>query len=103
MVPVPREFQRSIRELSHELACDEASLHSIVAAHRELGDEEAARKLLGRSNIAALLVDDGLRLGGREFSLQWHRGIVPDVRRVLRIETLAEDLLAQVEGTNDAW
>ena len=86
-----------------------------MAAHRELGDEEAARQLLGRSNIAALLVDDGLRLGGRELSLEWHRGIVPDVGRVLRVETLAEDLLVQArrerggegggnqEGTKPGW
>eukprot|EP00899_Mesostigma_viride_P021010 jgi/Mesvir1/28910/Mv17997-RA.1 len=85
-------FKRSIREVAALLGCSH-DLPSVVAKRAELGASKLATLMFRSSNISAMLVDDGLRFVDDLLPLAAHARVVPIVKRVLRIETLAEEII----------
>jgi predicted TIM-barrel fold metal-dependent hydrolase len=91
-------YRRSLREVAELLGC-EPSEEAIVQKRRELGLDELARRCFTAARLEAILMDDGFR-PETVLPLDWHRPLVT-VHRVLRIEHLAEQLLAECDGFHD--
>ncbi|MBY0527863.1 MAG: amidohydrolase family protein [Gemmataceae bacterium] len=91
-------YRRSLHDLAMLLECD-ATEEAIVARRGELGPETLTERCLGAARLETMLLDDGY-LAEQSQPLAWHRRFVP-VRRLLRLETLAEDLLATSERFQD--
>ena len=92
-------FHRSLRDIAALLSC-EPSETEIAARRRALGLEALSSRCLQVSKLAAVFLDDGF-LPDAISPLQWHHRFVP-VRRILRLEHLAENLLA-TDLQFDAW
>jgi predicted TIM-barrel fold metal-dependent hydrolase len=82
-------FRRSIRDISELLECDPVE-ESILAKREDLGLEALSRLCLDRAGLEAILFDDGLQSTGCR-SIEWHARFA-ETRRILRLETLAQDL-----------
>lgn len=93
-----RCLQRSIREIS-ELLEAENNIESVKEKREEMGIVKVTKVSFDAANVSAILVDDGLSLKGM-FDLEWHKNVVKPVFRVLRIETLAQELLETVHSPN---
>lgn len=83
-------YRRSLRDMAALLSC-EASETAVVARRRELGLDALSARCFQASNLSAVFLDDGF-LPDNILPRRWHRRFVP-VRRILRIENLAEKLL----------
>jgi len=84
-------FRRSLREMAELLSC-ESTEEAIAARRRELGIDALTARCLQAANLAAVYLDDGF-LPDKILPWEWHRQFVP-VRRILRLEHLAEKLLS---------
>jgi hypothetical protein len=73
----------------------DASLKSIQEHRKRVDLRVLSEKCFEAANIGTVLLDDGLALDKMK-TLVWHKGIVKNIHRILRIETVAEDLLKQV-------
>src|SRR3954463_2326954 len=91
-------YRRSLREIAAILECD-PSEEAVLARRAELGFDELAGRFFRAANISLMMLDDGF-LPGRIMPTDWHGRFVP-TRRILRIEALAEDLLAPAAGVDD--
>ena len=87
-------FQRSLRDIANLYDCD-ASLAEIEHYRSTHDTGVLSSKCFKSSNVSAVLIDDGLQLD-KMYDLEWHKNIIPNVYRVLRIERLAEDILNEV-------
>jgi predicted TIM-barrel fold metal-dependent hydrolase len=96
--PQALAYRRSLRDVAALLGCatDE---ESIVRKRRELGLEELARRCFTAARLEAVLMDDGF-MPETVLPIDWHRPFVT-VHRVLRIEHLAEQLLADGDSFVD--
>jgi predicted TIM-barrel fold metal-dependent hydrolase len=94
-VPDVLAYRRSLRDLGAFLgvAPSEEALRRVRDA---MGLEELTRRCFDGANMEALLLDDGF-MAGKTLPLAWHARFVP-VRRVLRLEVLAQDLIARSDG-----
>ncbi|MCL6649354.1 MAG: amidohydrolase [Chloroflexi bacterium] len=85
-------FRRTLRELAALYQC-EPTEEAVEAARQQLGLAECARRCFA-GQFAAFYVDD--LLGGEELlPADWLASFAP-VRRVLRVEALAEQLIARL-------
>lgn len=91
-------YRRSLREIAGLLGCDPTE-DAILARRAELGLDELTRRCFAAANMEAVLMDDGF-LPGQILPIEWHTQFVP-VRRILRIEALAEDLLPDSASFDD--
>src|SRR3954471_2102922 len=91
-------YRRSLREIAAVLECD-LSEEAVLARRAEFGFEELAGRFFRAANLELMMLDDGF-LPGRIMPTDWHGRFVP-TRRILRIEALAEDLLAPATGFDD--
>ncbi len=91
-------FRRSLRDLATLLSC-EATEEAIGARRTELGLEALTALCLRSANLAALLLDDGF-LPDKIQPVEWHARFVPS-HRILRLETLAEQLLIRCRSFTD--
>eukprot|EP00271_Cylindrocystis_brebissonii_P002922 TRINITY_DN13675_c0_g1_i1.p1 TRINITY_DN13675_c0_g1~~TRINITY_DN13675_c0_g1_i1.p1 ORF type:complete len:850 (+),score=166.67 TRINITY_DN13675_c0_g1_i1:407-2956(+) len=94
-------FKRNVRDIA-TLFGVEPSVASIEKYRREKGVPHVTEMCLKAGNIAALLIDDGLLLD-KMHPLEWHRGFCPVVKRVLRLETVAQQILATAPSTGSVW
>lgn len=85
--------QRNLREIA-QLYGTEVSLEAIEEHRKTSGLDSFTSKCFKEARISALLIDDGLKLD-KKHDIEWHRNFVPFVGRVLRIETLAEQILEE--------
>lgn len=85
-------YRRSLREIATVLGCAPHE-KEILGIRDQLGWEELTRCFFDASRLKAILLDDGF-MPGQILPLDWHSQFV-SVRRVLRIESLAEDLLGE--------
>lgn len=83
-------YRRSLRDVAALLACD-ATEEAVLAERSRLGAEALAALCLDAANLDVLLVDDGF-LPEQTRPLAFLARFVP-VRRVLRVESVAERLL----------
>jgi predicted TIM-barrel fold metal-dependent hydrolase len=84
-------FRRSLRDIAALLSCD-ATEEAVIARRRELGIDALAAHCLEASHLSAVFLDDGF-LPDSIMPVQWH-GQFALVRRILRLEHIAEKLLA---------
>jgi len=91
-------YRRGLREIAAVLECD-PSEEAVLIRRAELGFEELASRFFRSANLELLMLDDGF-LAGRIMPTDWHGRFVP-TRRILRVEALAEDLLASATGFDD--
>ncbi|XP_024524915.1 protein fluG isoform X2 [Selaginella moellendorffii] len=94
-------FKRSLRDLSQLYGTD-ASLESIEAHRQAAGLEALTRECFHAAGISVLLLDDGLAMDKMK-ALDWHKGFVPVVHRVLRIEIVAEAILKEGPPGGVTW
>ena len=75
---------------------------TVFAAAEALGRDEVARRCFEAANLSAIILDANLGGfgGGADARLgeDWHRTHVPVVKHVLRVETVAEQVLADLLG-----
>jgi predicted TIM-barrel fold metal-dependent hydrolase len=83
-------YRRSLKQLSSLYDCAPEA-HAVLAARQRMSLAERSALCLRESNLKSLFLDDGL-MPTQLKPLSWHEQFVP-VRRLLRIEFLAEELL----------
>lgn len=86
-------YQRSIRDLASFLDCAPEE-PAILAKRQEVGLEELTRQYFRAANLKAIYLDDGF-LPDTILPIEWHQQFLP-VYRLLRIEWLAEQMIAEV-------
>jgi predicted TIM-barrel fold metal-dependent hydrolase len=91
-------YRRSLRDIASLLIC-EVTETAILERRAALGLEQLTDLCFRNANLAAVLLDDGF-LAGQILPLEWHARFVP-VKRLLRLETLAQDLLGQAATLGD--
>ncbi|RID54233.1 hypothetical protein BRARA_G01571 [Brassica rapa] len=99
--PHSLSFKRNLREVA-QLYGSEVSLEAIEKHRQTLGLHSLTTKCFNEARISALLIDDGLKLD-KMHDTEWHRNFVPYVGRVLRIETLAEQILDEESPHDSSW
>lgn len=87
-------WQRNLKNIAELYGCD-SSLQAVEEYRRAAGLQSICSICFEAANISAVLIDDGLKLD-KKHGLDWHKGFVPFVGRILRIERLAEEILDQV-------
>ena len=87
-------YRRSVRAIARLLAC-EPTEEAVLEHRTRLGLEALTELCCRAANLDTLLLDDGL-LPDTILPLEWHQRFVP-VRRLLRLEMLAQTLFSQVE------
>ncbi|KAL0344679.1 UNVERIFIED_CONTAM: Glutamine synthetase [Sesamum radiatum] len=90
-VPHTISFKRSLKEIA-ELYGSKSSLDAVQEYRSRSGLESVAAKCLEAARISAVLIDDGLELD-KKHEIEWHKGFVPFVGRILRIEQVAQNIL----------
>ncbi|MEH1999369.1 MAG: amidohydrolase family protein [Nostoc sp.] len=87
-------YRRSLREIAALLNC-EAEEAAILARRESLGLEELTQIYFRAANLEAIYLDDGLQ-PETILPISWHERFI-SVRRILRLEILAEQLIPQSE------
>lgn len=87
-------YRRSMRDIAELLGCA-PSADALHARRRGMGENELAALCFESARLSAVFLDDGF-LPEKTHPWEWHRQFVP-VRRILRIETLAEALIGANE------
>ncbi len=91
-------FRRSLRNIAELLSCD-ASEKAIIARRRDIGFQKLVSLCFQTANLSTVYLDDGF-LPGKILPWDWHQQFVP-VRRILRLECLAESLIEQAQSFDD--
>lgn len=87
-------FQRGLEDIANLYNLG-ASLESIQEFRQNSSLTALSIKCFKAAKISTVLLDDGLEFDGMK-DLAWHKEVVGDVHRILRIEYLAENILKQV-------
>ncbi len=91
-------YRRSLRDIAALLECD-ATEEAIQARRSQLGLATLTELCFRAAQLDAVLLDDGF-LAGQIMPVDWHARFVPTYR-LLRLETLAQDLLYQAKDFGD--
>lgn len=93
-------YRRSLRDMADLLKCDPQE-SEILARRDNLGLEKLTETCFKAANLKTILLDDGF-LSDRILPWQWHQQFV-SVRRLLRIEDVAQNLIPQVNSFEEFW
>ncbi|MDJ0556408.1 MAG: amidohydrolase family protein [Microcoleaceae cyanobacterium MO_207.B10] len=93
-------YRRSLRDMANLLKC-EPQESEILAKRNNLGLENLTKTCFDAANLEAILLDDGF-LPDKILPWQWHQKFVK-VRRLLRIEDLAQNLIPQANSFEEFW
>ncbi|KAL5740889.1 hypothetical protein ACOSP7_029768 [Xanthoceras sorbifolium] len=99
--PHSLSFKRNLRNIAELYGC-ESSLQAVEEHRRSSGLHSISSVCFEAANISAVLIDDGLKLDKKQ-DIEWHKSFVPFVGRILRIETLAEEILDQDKSNGSPW
>mmetsp|Transcript_442 Transcript_442/g.1512 ORF Transcript_442/g.1512 Transcript_442/m.1512 type:complete len:865 (-) Transcript_442:2539-5133(-) len=91
--------KRGVKDLAVPLGC-KPDLKSIGAALKGLSQEERCKLFFSAAGVSGVLIDDGL-LPDALRPVWWHEKFTK-VKRVLRIETIAEQVLGEMLSSNIA-
>jgi predicted TIM-barrel fold metal-dependent hydrolase len=91
-------YRRSLRDIADLLEC-EPTEDAILSRRREIGFEELCQRCFKASNLSAAFLDDGF-LPEKTLPVEWHERFLP-VKRILRLESLAETLIRNAERFED--
>ncbi|MBA0746913.1 hypothetical protein Gogos_009386, partial [Gossypium gossypioides] len=92
---------RNLREIA-EFYGTESSLDAVEQYRRLSGLQAISSKCFKAAGISTILIDDGLKLD-KKHDIQWHKNFVPFVGRILRIESLAEEILNGEMPDGSTW
>ncbi|NES07133.1 MAG: amidohydrolase family protein [Okeania sp. SIO2F4] len=93
-------YRRSLRDMADLLKC-EPQESEILAKRDNLGLENLTKTCFNAANLDTILLDDGF-LPEEILPWQWHQQFVA-VKRLLRIENLAQNLIPQVNSFAEFW
>ncbi|OZH52410.1 amidohydrolase, partial [Hydrocoleum sp. CS-953] len=93
-------YRRSLRDMADLLKC-EPQESEILAKRDNLGLENLTKTCFNPANLDTILLDDGF-LPEEILPWQWHQQFV-GVKRLLRIENLAQNLIPQVNSFAEFW
>ena len=93
-------YRRSLRDMADLLKCEPQELE-VLSTRDNLGLEKLTETCFHAANLDAILLDDGF-LPEQILPWQWHEKFVP-VRRLLRIEDVAQNLIPQVNSFEEFW
>ncbi|MEO1377312.1 MAG: amidohydrolase family protein [Cyanobacteria bacterium J06635_10] len=93
-------YRRSLRDIAYLLKCKPQE-SKILAQRDNLGLEELTKTCFNAANLDTIFLDDGF-LPEQILPWQWHQQFVP-VRRLLRIEDVAQNLIPQVNSFEEFW
>ncbi|KAK5836393.1 protein fluG [Gossypium arboreum] len=99
--PYSLSFKRNLREIA-EFYGTESSLDAVEQYRRLSGLQAISSKCFKAAGISTILIDDGLKLD-KKHDIQWHKNFVPFVGRILRIESLAEEILNGEMPDGSTW
>ncbi|XP_004304487.1 PREDICTED: protein fluG [Fragaria vesca subsp. vesca] len=99
--PHSLSFKRSLKEVAELYGC-EKSLEAVEEHRRVAGVEAISSRCFEAARISALLIDDGLKLD-KMYGIDWHKSAAPVVGRILRIESLAEQILDEELLGGSSW
>jgi uncharacterized protein len=100
-VPQTVFFRWAIRELAGFFDCA-PTVEAVLAARAARHPDELASQMLGDARVAAVLVDHGYQAGDCYDQAELRARLPCRVESILRLETLAQDLIARHE-TFEAW
>ncbi|MBE9177807.1 amidohydrolase family protein [Oculatella sp. LEGE 06141] len=86
-------YRRSVRDVATLLDCEPTEA-AILACRTRLGLDTLTDRCFNAANLKSIVLDDGF-LPDQILPLAWHQQFVP-THRLLRVEWLAEQLIAQV-------
>jgi len=87
-------YRRSLRDMATLLGCT-PNEEIILDKRANLGLENLTQRCFSQAKLEMILLDDGF-LPGEILPLEWHQKFV-SVKRLLRLEMLAENLLMQAD------
>ncbi|KAI9153547.1 hypothetical protein LWI28_012944 [Acer negundo] len=99
--PHSLSFKRNLRNIAEIYGC-ESSLQAVEEYRKSSGLHSISSICFEAANISAVLIDDGLKLDKKQ-DIEWHKSFVPFVGRILRIESLAEEILNQDKSDGSPW
>ncbi|XP_050384485.1 protein fluG [Argentina anserina] len=99
--PHSLSFKRSVKEVAELYGCGN-SLESVEEHRRAAGLEAVSSRCFEAARISGLLIDDGLKLD-KMHCIDWHKSFAPVVGRILRIESLAEQILSEELPGKSSW
>ncbi|KAL6141892.1 hypothetical protein ACLB2K_060178 [Fragaria x ananassa] len=99
--PHSLSFKRSLKEVAELYGC-EKSLEAVEEHRRVAGVEAISSRCFLAARISALLIDDGLKLD-KMYGIDWHKSVAPVVGRILRVESLAEQILDEGLPGGSSW
>ena len=91
-------YRRSTRDIAQLLNC-QATESAIIESRQQLGLENLTRLCFNAANLSAIFLDDGF-MPQEILPWQWHQQF-SQIKRVLRLEYLAETLLAKIDNFSD--
>lgn len=91
-------YQRSIREIAAIFGCEVAE-EAIAIRRKDLGFDRTAALCFDSAYLEEVFLDDGFR-PDQSVSWDYHKKFVP-VRRIVRIEHLAESLIGSCRDFNE--
>jgi predicted TIM-barrel fold metal-dependent hydrolase len=87
-------YRRSLREIATLLNCEPEET-AILTQRQNLGLEKLTKLYFDAANLEAIYLDDGLK-PENILPISWHQQFTT-VKRILRLELLAEKLLSQID------
>lgn len=99
-VPQTLFYQRALRELAGLLGC-EPEAAAVQVARQSLGPDGLLRLIAQEARIELLLVDEGYPPEGSVSVEAMGAAAGCDARRIIRLETLAESLLARADSARE--
>ncbi|GAV85734.1 Gln-synt_C domain-containing protein/Amidohydro_2 domain-containing protein [Cephalotus follicularis] len=99
--PHSLSFKRSLREIAELYGC-EPTLQAIEEYRKSSGLQSISSACFKAAKISAILIDDGLKLHNKQ-DLPWHKSFAPVIGRILRIESLAEEILERGMSDGSTW
>lgn len=93
-------YRRSLRDMADLLKCKPQE-SEVLNTRDNLGLEKLTETCFNAANLDTVLLDDGF-LPEQILPWQWHEQFVP-VRRLLRIEDVAQNLIPQVNSFEEFW
>ncbi len=91
-------YRRSLKDISQLLNC-EVTEEAIIQSRQQLGLESLTKLCFDSSNLSAIFLDDGF-MPKEVLPWQWHQKFTR-IKRVLRLEYLAENLLEKMNDFDE--
>ncbi|XP_050228434.1 protein fluG [Mercurialis annua] len=93
--------KRNLRDIAKLYGC-ENTLQAVEEYRRAAGLDSISSICFKAAGISAILIDDGLKLD-KKHDIDWHKNFASFVGRILRVESLAEEILDKGTTDGSSW